>query len=295
MGISIEGRGWGCWRAANHRGVAPQRLIQALLGCSWVEADRLAGKGLDQAMGSDSGLLGAVQARLGGNPPGQIEGPALGLPESFKPVASRGALAYLASRGFSGREIRFSARYYDLREARLDRDWSYRVIFPIRDQQSRLISWTGRSIAGYAKQRYKTLTTHPDKAAGGPLALAPITNCLLSAESLKGGEYLLIGEGPFDGMNLKAKLRHRADTSCLFGKAISPAQMDTIAYLTSVYERVVLLLDPDAWVDGLRLARSELSALGIIPYFLEGDDDPGELSARQADKLLLRIAKNAWG
>src|SRR4051812_24179027 len=43
MGISMRGRGWGCWRDTSHRGKAPHRLVQALLGCTVQEAARIVG------------------------------------------------------------------------------------------------------------------------------------------------------------------------------------------------------------------------------------------------------------
>src|SRR4051812_26553261 len=43
LAISLHGRGWRCWRNKAHSGRSPVRLIQALLGCTWVEAERLAG------------------------------------------------------------------------------------------------------------------------------------------------------------------------------------------------------------------------------------------------------------
>src|SRR5271157_5295521 len=43
LSISLIGQGFRCWRQPLHSGKNPAKLIQALLGCSWEQANNLAG------------------------------------------------------------------------------------------------------------------------------------------------------------------------------------------------------------------------------------------------------------
>ena len=165
-------------------------------------------------------------------------------------------------------------------------EWAYRIVVPVLDWDRKMLTWTGRSIVSSEKLRYKTLSADEEKAAGGPTAVVPITECLLNLPWLKdGGEALCVTEGFFDQANLNQYRDAEFVATCLFGKIISPGQLDLLAQLRPLFKKIFLLLDPDALFDSLRIG-SELQALGIIPMRTGSDDDPGELAEKECKRLI---------
>ncbi|HKX35867.1 MAG TPA: hypothetical protein VJM79_04270, partial [Rhizorhapis sp.] len=295
MGVSLTGRGWGCWRSQTHRGRDPAKLIQALLGVSWAEAVRLAGRAAGSLPGGDGGFMAAINAALSGPGPYAPAQP-LTAPRSFKRLDHGGERRlfhdYLLDRGFTRGQIDRMTRDHDLHYA-MTGDWSYRLLIPVHDEDSNWVTWTGRAINATAKIRYKTLTANPDNVADGePLARAPITDCLLGLpDLLHGGAVLFVGEGPFDAMRLSLFASdYDSRATCLFGKIISAAQIDLLLRLRPFYDDIVLLLDPDAALDALDLT-TRLAPVGVKAHLLEGDDDPGEMRAQQIHALMSRFAK----
>jgi hypothetical protein len=288
MGVSLKNRGWGCWRRSDHRGKAPARLIQALLGVSYAEAQEIAGAS-KRAFGNGlGGLVGAVSRALGQD--SGVEPPArlLSLPASFKPLKKGGPhwdYMHGPDRGYVNWEIKELVSRFDLREAWRDRDWAWRVIIPIYDEHGKVITWTGRAIAK-SRLRYKTLSPDPEKESNP--AKAPITDHLFDMKNLmKGGKFLAITEGPFDVMSLwlETHIIRQAQVTCLFGKAISPPQIDDIVKLRNLYEAIFLLLDPDASLDMMRMT-SHLTALGVKLVVQKTGKDPGEMSHGERLALL---------
>lgn len=294
MGIHLEGKGWGCWKNSAHRGKAPQRLIQALIGCSWMEAARLAGKAPNGLEFGGAGILEAVQDALGVVEAGEVEAPPLRMPKEFKGLDAnyRAGLAcwdYLRRRGFTDREVTRIADHFDLRYAQTG-DWIYRVIIPIRDESKRLLSWTGRAINADAKARYKTLSLDPEAE---PRALIATSDLFLDLPRLfSGGKFLVICEGPFDAIRLAHPAMERdGQATCLFGKTVSASQLDYIARLRPAFDHVFLLLDSDAAFDALRIV-SDLTMLGVIPVFMRGAKDPAEMPRSEMEMLLDKMASN---
>ncbi len=106
MGVSLDGKGFGCWRSANHAGKKPHNLIKALLGCSFNQAKLVA----EQYSSADPDNLDDALALLQADAPAEKpRDKALTLdfwPE-FEPVRKRGSgrrfYQYLEGRGFEGR------------------------------------------------------------------------------------------------------------------------------------------------------------------------------------------------
>lgn len=297
MGVSVVGKGWGCWKQNTHRGRSPERLIQALLGCSWVEAQRLAGSGAGPGLTAAGGFMAAVEGALGKAPPAGTPGPLLA-PKEFRPLQppikflQRPFWEYLGDRGFTGRQVETLADHFDLRWC-MEGEWAYRLIIPVRDHTRAWCTWTGRAINDNAKVRYKTLTADPDKAGvRAPVARGPITNMLLDMPNLvKGGDTLVIAEGPFDAMRLSLFAgEYNARATCLFGKAISKEQVDLLAELRPLYRDMVLLLDPDAALDAMTL-QTRMAPLAALSHLLQGDDDPGEMSPSAIRDLMRELPK----
>lgn len=294
MGIALDGRGWGCWKSSAHRGRAPERLIQALIGCSWAEAAEIAGKGASSLDFGSGGILTKVQG-LVGSPP--CENLALSLPKTFQRLdhASGHAITvfwgYLERRGFDDDQIEVLCEKFDLRFSSIGDSWAYRVILPIYNDLGILQTWTGRAVNSDAKAKYKTLSTKP--GADQWIALAPSSDLLLDMPGLfaNAGDFLILCEGPFDAMRVACFLEpYDAQVTCLFGKVVSPSQMDYLARLRPYYDKVFLLLDPEASLDALVMAGS-LAALDITPIYLQGNRDPGEMRESEIERLLDRLYK----
>lgn len=287
MGISTKGRGWGCWRDNHHRGIAPARLIQALLGCSWEEAARIAGQ---KRAGQTSDILSAVQSALGiTKQQKEIKPPKL--LSAFRPIRYSPKTIYWRylneERGYSPNEIDYLSQEFDLHACTFGvRLWNYRIIIPVRDEDNQLITWTGRTIA-YDPVRYRTLTSDPDKANAGPLARAAINDGFMRHRRIQeGADFLILVEGPFDCMSVDLHSEDfDAHVDCLFGKVLTASQLDYLAGIRHKYKSVFLVLDPEARIEALRMAK-ELEALRIEPYLLSGDKDPGDMGERKIKRML---------
>lgn len=298
MGISTVGRGWGCWRQNTHRGKAPERLVQALTGCSFVEAQRITGRGAGAALVGPGAFMAAVEGALGKTPPAPTPSP-LVKPKAMHRLRDVGSGVifwdYLERRGFTTRQVRRLIDVYDLHYA-ITGDWAYRLVLPVPDEKGNWYTWTARAITDHAKVRYKTLTADPDKAKpGDPVARGPITDMLLDLPRLfKGGRTLVVAEGPFDAMRLAMFTDdYNARATCLFGKAISNAQVELLARLRPLYDDIVLVLDPDAAFDVMEL-QTRLAPVGVLSHLLRGEEDPGGMSA-SAIRDLMRALPTSKG
>lgn len=288
MGLSLSGRGWGCWKNSAHRGRSPARLVAALLGVSHSEAARIAG--VKSPAGVSDDQMGTMLSNLIGSssnePPAELV-----MPEEFsnrwESRVARPFVEYLAKRGFSLEGISWLTKHYDLRFA-LYGAYRYRIIVPIVDSTGRLYSWTARAVNEDAPNKYKTLSVRGESP---PIALGPPTEVLLDLPHLfEGGDVLVVAEGPFDAMNLAWCARDlEVRATCLFGKVVSSTQLGLLAQLRPLYRRVFVMLDPDATVDLIQIS-SALKSVGVDTWFLTGDNDPGEMSAeliREQLKLML--------
>lgn len=292
MGISLKGKGWGCWRRTDHRGKSPVRLIVALLSCSVERA-----RGI---VGADSfipqNFEDKVRSHLEAEPffvPGLLE-----MPKEFRSLTSlpsaRLFIDYLRRRGFDDSCIEGMTKrygiYYCTRGA-----FKGRIIFPVY-YQDKLVSWVGRTIYPVEKIRYKALTVDPDKVEfdGLSQAVGPIGDYLLWYDTLprSGSDILIVGEGPFDALKVAVLgANDGIDSTCLFGQRLSRSQINLFHDLLPMYSSSYILLDRGALPSSLRLV-SQLSALNIsvlqLPF---GIDDPAELTKAQLLKIILDYRK----
>lgn len=250
MGISLAGHGWGCWRNKAHRGKNPVRLVAALLGVSQVQARSLVG--YDTSNVSDATLFGRVSSLF--NSPTQTAPPEpLKFPSEIKRLDWSNAkpsmfFDYLYSRGYSHEEAVTACQKFWLRYA-MSGEFSYRLIFPIRDEQGELVSWTGRAIAPDQSIRYKTLSL----TKGSPRAHGPATDYLLREQQLhRGNDVLVVCEGPFDAMRIETVCsEHNVSATCLFTKTASELQIAKLGALSKHFRTKFLLLDQDAALSSL--------------------------------------------
>lgn len=301
LGISLRGNGYGCWRNSKHRGKNPVRLLAALLNTSLEHAAGLLGAEHGSLIG-DTGLHGKLKAMLAPKPPNLPT--KLKFPSEFNKLSTadrRGTLTgiffdYLVERGYGLEEIPKLAATYGLRYA-LHGPYRYRLIFPVHNELG-LATWTGRTVTSHKQPRYLTLASHTDD--GKNQALCPITDCVLWQGSLgiPSGQWtdrdthkrkaLLLCEGPFDAMRMDWFGRDKdVDATCLFGKVLSPMQLDTLSDLAGDYQHKLLLLDPDAELSTFAMIE-KLKRLGFRSVSMRSIDaeDPADMSAKDFEKLM---------
>jgi len=196
---------------------------------------------------------------------------------------------YLLERGYKPYAIPLISQTYDLHYA-LTGLFRYRIIFPVYTKRG-LVTWTGRTIVPGVTPRYNTLTTDPEVGSAGIVARESIKNCLFNERELlrRKGRAIVVAEGPFDAM----KLDYVGQWYCngevrgtgLFGKTVSDAQLETLAELSTRFERKIILLDPDAELGNLAMY-SKLSSLGFKTARLGGDaKDPAEASIKHIQRF----------
>lgn len=292
MGISLDGKGWGCWRRSDHRGRQPARLVAALLNCSMERAYQIVGIS-SNIIGED--FLAQVNNTLA--PPGEPERAGkLAMPDEFRLLAGRPSARpynnYLRKRGFA--DPASLARDFDLRYCTRG-PYHGRIIFPIRFQ-GELMSWSGRSIYPTEPMRYKVLSSKPERAEKEGLGLArgPNSHYLLFYDELVKAKAraLYICEGPFDALKIMVLGRpHGVVATCLFTNAPTIEQVDLLYDLAPRFAERYLLLDRDMFYMAVRVS-SELSGLDLKPVMLPpGVKDPGELTDGLFQQLVFGSAR----
>jgi len=289
MSISLKGRGWKCWRNAEHRGKGAARLIQHLAGVSYQTAHEIAGTSVSLPGDFMSTVMGHV------SPKKIVKPKRLTLPDEFKRIdgkrSGRAIFRYLTEdRGFTESQVLRLSKDYGLRYA-MTGPQRYRVVFPVWFE-GQLVSWTGRTI-GDAIPRYKTLGLPSEDYEGeyGRFAMGALPDYLLFYDMLKErpGDAICLCEGPFDALKVCVLgERDKIDATCFFTAKPSARQIELLHELLPRYPkgRRFLVLDRGTLSTSLKLA-AELSSLGVIPKEIpKGHKDPGDLSHR---KQLLRL------
>lgn len=229
--ISLEGKGWHCWKTRNHRGRKATRLVQAMLKCSFEQAKLITGERYKDR----ENFLDQVNLSLS---PAHIASPrSLDLPSDFQEfnpsrlTSARPFVDYLLGRGFKLPTICKLTADYQVYWAKFGQQ-RYRVIFTVW-QSGKLWGWTGRSIVPSAELRY--LTTGANDGA------EPITNFVMWYDQLiGGGNIIALVEGPFDALKLRTL---GLPATCCFTAAPSPAQMQQLHQVLPRYRKRLLILD----------------------------------------------------
>lgn len=284
LSINLEGKGFRCWRQPLHSGKNPAKLIQALLNCSWEQANQIAGN--EKTLPSDflGGLKNAIMRK---EPKAKVNN--LQLPPEFKEFKALPSampfVAYLKRRGFSQKDIT-KAKEYGIYYASLGL-YKGRVIFTVT-MDGKLVGWTGRTIYGHVSIRYRTLSHEPSDFEEYQ-ALRPISDCFLFYDRLKvnNADTIVLVEGPFDAwrVNLLGN-QIGIDSTCLFTSTLSKAQLNLLHELLPKYKRKILLLDEGTFSKSARM-RSDLVALDVEARMLKEFKDPGEiLTTKQLEKAI---------
>jgi len=153
-----------------------------------------------------------------------------------------------------------------------------RIVFPIT-MDNKLVSWTGRSILKEDQLRYKSSRSDD--------SVVNIYDSLFNYDDLfSGGRALIVGEGPFDALKFDyfAK-KYDCRATAIFTKTMSEDQIGFLDELYYLYDRVVLILDPEEIEDMLHL-ESKLSYMQNVSYhILEDAEDLGAMTGKQVMSL----------
>jgi hypothetical protein len=291
LAISTRSRGWRCLRNPQaHRGRSYIRLLTLLLRCSTERARELLGVLGAPPLPAQDEFSAQWRQQLGLTAPEKPAARRLSFPREFRelePRASRSAgfWDYLANRGYSNAQATWASRAYDLHYA-VSGEYAYRLIIPIYDRFGSLMTWTGRAISPRAHIRYKTLSKELHRAAPGELLLG-----LPLLDKAPRARCLVVVEGPFDAIAISA-IGHSAGIwgSCIFGLELSEKQADIISDLSSRFDRLRLMLDPEAALRVLRLRSSlprRCKPIEVPPGF----EDPGALiGSHSGENFVMSLA-----
>jgi hypothetical protein len=284
--VSLEGKGFKCWRCKNS-GKNPAKLIQALLACSWDQANSIAGN----AKTLPNDFMLKVKSML--NKP-EIVQPInkLKLPQEFKQFSRLPSckiyLDYINSRGFAIKD----AEDYEVRYASQGL-YKGRVIFTVQFE-GKLVGWTGRTVYSSDPARYKTLSHDIEKAKdnGEIAAPAPISDYLLWYDRLvnTNANTIVLVEGPFDAWKVNVLGKYLGVVStCFFTSTMSKQQMNLLHEVLPKFENRFVLLDQNTFTKAAKISR-DLSTLNVQVKRLPVEvKDPGEIKTMGQLKQCLQL------
>lgn len=286
MGINPKTLAYGCWRNPKvHGGRKIEKLVRLLLDCSWEEAQRIVHGVVVDRPETDS-LFDTIKKIL--NKENSLESETINRPKElifppeFIEIKNTGVTKkfwdYLSSRGFDdvGRLI----KKYSIFGA-LNGEYTSRIIFPIF-HEGELVSWTSRTIINDFL-RYKDLSV--EKSLIQPKQL------VYNFDELEdGGNLLFVNEGLFDCMKLDYYFPNEARATCIFTKSMTDSQMQQIRELSSVFNKIIIMLDNDAKSSTIDISR-KLSFLPNVSFkFLPtGIKDPGDMSKAEVLELYSKL------
>lgn len=287
LSINLSGKGFRCWRQPIHSGKNPAKLIQALLNCSWEQANALAG----QAKSLPNDFLSKIKSSL--NKEAVVErANNLKLPPEFKQFSTlpscRPYLAYVNSRGFSIEDTKDYGVYYASQGL-----YKGRVLFTVV-QDGKLCGWTGRTIFPSEQIRYKTLTHDLEKAQerGEIPSPNPISHYLLFYDLIvkSKAHTLILCEGPVDAWRINILGKHVGIVgTCFFTSTLSQQQLNLLHELLPRFEHKYLVLDENTFSKAARI-RSDLITLDVpVCRLPKGIKDPALLASTKQLKDMLAI------
>ena len=291
LAISTRGRGWRCFRnPRQHRGRSYVWLVQTLLRCTEERAREITGEDGPAVLPAEDEFAAQWRSQLGLDKATSTKPAKLEFPDEFRSIFNSSRFAamfwrYLFSRGFTRDQASWAAKAYRFHYAMSGR-WAYRLIIPVQSVANQLMTWTGRSINPKSDIRYLSLGTDE--------AIAPPGDLLLGLPLLwrsSPTRCLVVCEGPFDAIVVSV-LGHKVGVwgTCLFGVNVSPAQAELLAALANRFDKMCLVVDPDARLRTLGL-RERLPIQCKITSLLNGLKDPGELlTASQGKEFVYSLA-----
>lgn len=291
LSINLDGKGFRCWRNKQHAGKNPVKLVQALLKCSWEQAEQIVG----QKKSLPDDFMNKVKSSiLKSDIPKQLIYPKI--PIEFKTFVDRPSckyhIGYLRRRGFTDHNIFRDTIDYDIYYATRGL-YAGRIIFTVWFE-GKLCGWTGRTIYDQEQVRYSTLTNNAETAfeRGETPAPFPISHYLLFYDRIANAnaDTIVLCEGPFDAwrVNLLGKDLGVVAT-CFFTSMLSDQQLNLLHEVLPRYKNKILLLDQNTFSKAARI-KSDLVTLGVetkrLPISIK---DPGEISDQKTLQEVLAI------
>ena len=108
------------------------------------------------------------------------------------------------------------------------KDFSYRLIIPVKNIEGSLVSFLGRDITGKQELRYKNCPAE--------LSSIPVKETLYNIEAAKNFDTVIVCEGVFDLWRID-----KPQSVATFGIELSKAQIN----LLSMFKRIVFIFDPE--------------------------------------------------
>jgi hypothetical protein len=279
---------WACWRC-KAGGRDPTRLVGTLLNVPAYRAKNVVAEyGAPPVDEFEALFLFEQEGGPGKAPDRPKEG--LSLPKECRPIlserpAARRFLNYMADdRGF-GEDAEQLCQDYRLHYA-ISGEQAWRVVLPVYGPGDKLLAWTGRSIHRDASLRYLA-----DPHKGTREVVANLRDLSLSRAPLLG-----IAEGPIDFLKLDFYGRSEGlRATCTFGVSYSDRQVGYLASIVPNFERVFVLYDASAYMDGARLAEhlGTVSRRQVLPVALSGSKDYGEFTPEQVRALAGRLLRHS--
>lgn len=278
MNVSLHGKGYACWREAEHRGRNEAYLVHALLGIPLREARKIV-YGENEYIPPDEDFATEIERLLNTAPIQRHT--SLKIPDDWRPLysdinspARRIVFNYLVSRDYPKHDAEALAQRYELHYA-LHEPWARRVIFPIRDERGDLVNFTGRAIYKGARIRYKTLA--------GEEAVKRMSECLLDYNRLirTQGNVLIVCEGPFDALRINwIGEPFGIHATCVFTQNVSNVQAFKLQNLRRNFQRAGVLFDRGAEMQAVRAQfQLDFERFDLPEY--PNVKDPGDLSGGQ--------------
>jgi hypothetical protein len=285
--ISLQNRGWHCWRSEDHRGTTPHRIIQNLLKCSYEEACNIVGSEVFFPLDVDYSDY-VKNLIYPSNNKYKIKPRSLEIPKNFYPLedVARGHLfiSYLRRRGFE--DWQHLTEKYDIYMA-IGGEFDNRIIFIVKMDGKPMV-WSGRSIAR-SDLRYRSLSVNDN-----PPALVPIKESLLWYDLLKYNDgTLVVCEGPFDALKINYfGNKYGIYATCLFGLTVSDVQLDLLESLIYFKTKILVLDRKESfslkYFNPLNDNFVRLNQIGFTPKILpKGIKDPGELTQKTFTEVFL--------
>ena len=280
LGINLENGWYSCWRnRSGHSGKSPLRLIMALLRVSYWQAREIAGLSDDYVdpEGFDAVAARVMGRQIYGNDAPKIKREFIEMDPSFRVITdeipTRRWWNYLWQRGFD--DPTAAAELYHLRAAR-NGDFSTRVILPYF-LDGCLVTWTGRAIAR-SDIRYRDLS--PDES------IVAAKDTLYNHDAMvKGGNGLVIVEGPFDALKLDYYgRRFGVRAVALSTNSVSDQQAYMLEEHAGKFKDVSVMMDNKSGfglVDSMKLKQRIPVSKAHIVQVPFGRGDAGELTGAE--------------
>ena len=280
--VQLNGKGFQCWRNKSHKG-SLKYLLTILVGAA------AANEALEEIADETFDDFDKMVAQLyeEDKPKAEIPAKHLEWPMGSRKIRNAAPTTafwkhFVTKRGFREEDVDEVCDRYDLRCA-VHGEWNGRYILPVFSWDGYLIAWTGRAL-GKSTLRYKAF----------PKDGTIKTSLFGLPEAQRGGERLLIVEGPFDQLKTDFYASKKCHSVGVMSTSIKAGQKSMLFRLARLYTEVCIALDEFALEQALSL-QSELSflkprVLTIPEHFKVGlpadeEMDPGMFTPEQVQEI----------